>query len=215
MNSNPRTLRHLGVLTIASALLVGWVVFGFGLPPIILKPGSMVSAPALIVSLSLAAVVGYTSGVVMIRGVYWQKVVAGGLLLFAVLVATFILIWVMQRAEGTSRGSAQTFPSRNGGGPRKVAGDSGKDGHLRSVFPSEVRAGDREKDAECGTVAHLALDLNVTLVLLNHILNGGEAQAESLAGGFGGEEGFENVLLGRGVHAATGVGDREAEVRCW
>ncbi len=89
---------HLKILAIASGLLVLWVVAGFGLPPLILRPGGLISVPAMLVSLILASVVGYTSGVVMLRGEYWQKVVAGGLLLFAGLVAAFILIWAMQRA---------------------------------------------------------------------------------------------------------------------
>jgi hypothetical protein len=89
---------HLKILAVASGLLVVWVVSGFGVPPLILRPGGQISAPAMLVSLILASVVGYTSGVVMLRGVYWQKVVAGGLLLFAALVAAFILIWVTQRA---------------------------------------------------------------------------------------------------------------------
>lgn len=95
---NRRIESHLKILAVASALLVAWVVFGFGLPPLILRPGGLISVPALLLSLILASVVGYTSGVVVLRGVYWQKVVAGGLLLFAALVAAFILAWVRQRA---------------------------------------------------------------------------------------------------------------------
>ncbi len=86
---------------------------------------------------------------------------------------------------------------------RHLAGSGGRRGsrHSREVYP------------EGGATAHFADHFNPPFMLLDDPINGGQAQASSFADLFGGEEWFENSPECRSVHAAAGIGNRQADRR--
>src|ERR1051326_3963695 len=62
-------------------------------------------------------------------------------------------------------------------------------------------------DAKTAPLAHLALDFQPTVMLLDDTVNGGKPQTGATANWFGRKERFENPAERRLVHAATGVCD--------
>ena len=89
-------------------------------------------------------------------------------------------------------------------------GGGGGWGVLGGRFGAVFEAG--EADAERAAAAGPAVDVDEALVLLDDAVDGGEAEAGAEADGFGGEEGFESVGDGVGVHAAAIVADGEAGI---
>src|SRR5213075_204338 len=69
-----------------------------------------------------------------------------------------------------------------------------------------------EIDAESRSLAHLAVYPDVAAALLHDAKHGREPEARPPLLLLGGEEGLENVLLRRRVHAGSRVGDREHDV---
>ena len=78
---------------------------------------------------------------------------------------------------------------------------------------TEGLVGDGEEDGEGGAGAGGVLgaaQADGALVVADDLFGDPEAEAGS-GGGFGGEEGFEEALLGFGRHAAAVVGDEDAD----
>lgn len=73
----------------------------------------------------------------------------------------------------------------------------------------------REENLEDGAFADFAEAIDLTAVLLDDGVYGGEAEAGIFAGLSGAEKGFEEVLLVFFGEAETGVGDRELDVFAW
>src|SRR5208282_3280863 len=69
----------------------------------------------------------------------------------------------------------------------------------------------REEDLKSGPLADLALDFNPPLVLFDNAIDGGEAQAGSLAELLGGKEGLEDPPQILGWDATAGVADAETD----
>ena len=86
-------------------------------------------------------------------------------------------------------------------------------GHLDRGFHLQaglVRA--RQVDLERRSLPELAVDPDVAAALLNDSEYGRQSQPRALALLFRGEEGLENALLGRFVHAGSGIADRQHHV---
>lgn len=95
MNAQPRISTRLRVSTWASAVLFAWVASGYGLPPLILVPGRIVSGYRFFPSFSLAALICWSALVVILRGSVVQKIMGSFQLVFALVVASYIVLWVV------------------------------------------------------------------------------------------------------------------------
>lgn len=72
--------------------------------------------------------------------------------------------------------------------------------------------GGGEVDFEDGAAAGGAVDGDAAAVVFNDGLDGGEAEAGTLVGAFGGEEGVEDAGEDFGGNAGAGVGDAEDDI---
>ncbi len=77
------------------------------------------------------------------------------------------------------------------------------------LAPLHAGVGARQVDLDRGADPRLALDLDAAARLLDEAVDHGEAQAGAAPRTLGGEEGLEDALDHRLLHAAAGVGDRQ------
>jgi hypothetical protein len=95
MNTQPEISTRLRVSIGASVLLFAWVATGFGLPPLIVVPGRIISAYRFFPSLLLAALICWCALIVILRGSLKQKILGSFHFGFGLLVAAYIMLWVV------------------------------------------------------------------------------------------------------------------------
>src|ERR1039457_4237913 len=91
------------------------------------------------------------------------------------------------------------------GSPRHLWGRSGQ--RPSGNFPGQTR----EINVEGGSLVHLALNLNPSLMLFDDAKHRGQPPTGSFAGLLGCKEGFKEVGQMLRYDAGTGVGDGEAD----
>src|SRR5579863_5889841 len=73
-----------------------------------------------------------------------------------------------------------------------------------------LRAG--KIDLERRALSRFTVNQNVPRALFDNAIYGGQAQTGSLAGLFGGEEGFKDARYRGFIHATAGIADREQDI---
>ena len=85
---------------------------------------------------------------------------------------------------------------------------------IRFLFRQRDRFGQvaRQVDLEGRSLARLAVDIDETVVLLDHAVDRGQAQSGAFAHFLGGEERFEEMSLGLLVHAAAVIAHGQQDI---
>src|ERR1700678_1723868 len=92
---------------------------------------------------------------------------------------------------------------------------SGRLRQLRGVCecrgrPLLVGSATRENDAELGSLAGRAGDLNLAVMTVNDAVRHGQSETAAIPHRLRGVEGIEGAIERRLVHAAAGIGNRKA-----